>query len=125
MGNSNIEPENDSETKDLVLVVGTDKLGQGDDKLGYVLMKSYMFALSESNNKPQTILFLNNGVKLATEGSEVIESLKGLEAGGTEIMSCGTCLDYYGLKSKLIVGSVTNMYTIVAKMNDASNTIKL
>lgn len=108
-----------------VIVVGTDTLGNGDDKLGTALMKSYMFALTESEVKPDTMLFLNGGVKLTTEGSQVIESLKILMDSGTEIMSCGTCLDFYGLKDKLAIGTVTNMYTIVEKMNKASNTIKL
>jgi selenium metabolism protein YedF len=108
-----------------VIVVGTDKLGNGDDKLGAALMKSYMYALSESEVKPETMLFLNGGVKLTTEGSEVLESLKTLLSHGVEIMSCGTCLDFYDLKEKLAVGSVTNMYTIVEKMNKSSNTIKL
>jgi peroxiredoxin family protein len=71
------------------------------------------------------MLFLNGGVKLTTDGSPVIESLKILMDSGTEIMSCGTCLDFYGLKDKLAIGTVTNMYTIVEKMNKASNTIKL
>jgi selenium metabolism protein YedF len=108
-----------------VIIVGTDKLGNGDDKLGAALMKSYMYALSESEVKPETMLFLNGGVKLTTEGSEVIDSLNALKSHGVEIMSCGTCLDFYGLKEKLVIGSVTNMYTIVEKMNNSSNTIKL
>lgn len=121
----NINSMNFRPMENLVLLVGNDKLGNGDDKLGAVLMKSYMFALAESDKKPHTILFLNGGVKLTTEGSDVLESLKLLEAAGTEIMSCGTCLDFYGVKDKLTIGSVTNMYTIVEKMNGASNTIKL
>jgi selenium metabolism protein YedF len=111
--------------KNVVLVVGTERLGLGDDKLGEVLMKSYMFALSECEDKPKTILFLNGGVKLTSQGSEVLESLKMLENSGTEIMSCGTCLDFFGLKEKLIIGSITNMYSIINKMNEATNTIKL
>lgn len=108
-----------------VIVVGTDKLGNGDDKLGAALMKSYMFAMAENEIKPESMLFLNSGVKLTTEGSDVIESLNSLKNQGVEILSCGTCLDFYGLKEKLFVGTVTNMYTIVEKMNKASNTIKL
>lgn len=121
----NCEVINFEGTKDIVLLVSSDKLGDGDDKLGAALMKSYMYALSESENKPSTLLFLNGGVKLTALGSEVIESLKILENDGVVIMSCGTCLDYYGLKDKLLIGSVTNMYTIIEKMNKATNTIKL
>lgn len=111
--------------KNLVIVVGSDKLGTGDDNLGNVLMKSYIYALTESETKPKTILFLNGGVKLTTEGSEVLESLKSLESKGVEILSCGTCLDFYGLKDKLTIGNITNMYTIVEKMNSAEKTIRI
>ena len=109
----------------LVIVIGSERLGTGDDLLGAALMKSYIYALTESENQPNTLIFLNGGVKFTTEGSDVIESLKILEGLGTEIMSCGACLDFYGLKDKLIIGSVTNMYAIVEKMNRANNTIKL
>lgn len=122
---SGCEKMNFTSDKDIVIVIGNNKLGHGDDKLGASLMKSYIYALTESENKPNTLLFLNGGVKLTTEGSEVIESLKILENLGAEIMSCGTCLDFYGLKEKLLIGNVTNMYTIVEKMNGATNTIKL
>lgn len=109
----------------IVILIGSDKFGQGDDKLGSALMKSYLYALTESTKKPNTILFANSGVKLTTQGSEVVESLKALEENGVELLSCGTCLDFYGLKEKLVIGSITNMYTIVDKMNNATNTIKL
>lgn len=109
----------------LIILVSSDKFGVGDDKLGATLMKSYMYALSESDRIPKTMLFVNGGVKLTTEGSDVLESLQKLNGRGVEIMSCGTCLDFYNLKEKLVVGSVTNMYSIVGKMNGASNTIKL
>jgi len=113
------------EDKNLVILVGTDKFGTGDDKLGAALMKSYMFALSECDVLPETMLFVNSGVKLTTEGSEVIESLNKLQDNGVMMMSCGTCLDFYNLKEKLLIGSISNMYTIVEKMNKASNTVKL
>jgi selenium metabolism protein YedF len=93
--------------------------------LGAALMKSYLYALTESDKKPKVMLFLNGGVKLTAEGSDVIESIKTLESLGTEILSCGTCLDFYGLKEKLLIGTVTNMYTIIEKMHHATNTIKL
>jgi selenium metabolism protein YedF len=113
------------DNKKLVILVGTDKFGKGDEKLGTALMKSYLYAMTENSIKPEKMFFVNSGVNLTTEGSEVIESLKALESQGVEIMSCGTCLDFYGLKEKLIIGGVTNMYTIVENMNSASNTITL
>jgi selenium metabolism protein YedF len=108
-----------------VILVASEFLGAGDDKLGSMLMKSYMYALTESDVKPKTMLFLNGGVKLTTEGSDSLESIKTLESQGVEIMSCGTCLDFYGLKEKLAVGQVTNMYSIVEKTNGSSNTIRI
>jgi selenium metabolism protein YedF len=111
--------------ENLVIVIGNDKLGLGDDELGTLLMKSYIFALSESDRLPSDIIFLNGGVKLAVDGSDCLTSIKALSEKGVNILCCGTCLDFYGLKEKLGVGEITNMYTIVEKMNTAANTIKL
>jgi len=113
------------EKSSLVILIGTDKLGSGDDTLGATLMKSYLYALSESDKLPTDLLFLNSGVKLASEGSEVLDSLNKLKERGVNIASCGVCLDFYKLKEKLAVGEITNMYTIIEKMNTADNTIKL
>ncbi|MBU3209241.1 sulfurtransferase-like selenium metabolism protein YedF [Clostridium algidicarnis] len=111
--------------KKLVIVVGTDKLGEGDEILGSNLMKSYMYALSESDDMPSDIIFLNSGVKLTTKGSSVIDSLEELKNKGVNITSCGTCLDFYNLKDYLLIGDISNMYTIVETMNKSDNTIKL
>lgn len=112
-------------TKDLVIMFGSDVMGEGSEELGKVLIKGYMYTLTEMKPYPKALLFVNSGVRLTTEGSEVIEYLRHLESEGVEILSCGTCLDYFQLKTKLVVGGVTNMYTIVEKMNTAKNTIKL
>ncbi len=111
--------------KDMTIVFSSDKMGKGSDELGKILMKGYIYTLTESIPYPSTLLFLNSGVKLTIEGSEVIEDLKKLEEQGVEILSCGTCLDFYNLNDKLKVGEVTNMYTIVEKMKNATNTIVL
>lgn len=111
--------------KDIVILISTDKLGEGSDELGGLLMKSYIYALTEVTPYPNSILLLNSGVSLAVEGSEVVDHFRALESRGVEILSCGLCLDYYKIKDKLVVGGVTNMYTIVEKLNSASNTIKL
>ena len=87
-------------------------------------MKGFIYALSQLDELPQTILFYNGGATLTTEDSASLEDLKTMEAQGVEILTCGTCLDYYGLKDKLAVGSVTNMYTIVEKLNNADKIIK-
>ncbi|MEW9121404.1 MAG: sulfurtransferase-like selenium metabolism protein YedF [Thermotaleaceae bacterium] len=111
--------------KEMTILVGSDVMGAGAEELGKVLMKGFIYTLTEYTPYPKTILFINSGVRLTSEGSEVIDYLRQLESEGVEILSCGTCLDYYNLKNKLMVGGVTNMYTIVDKMNSAKNTIKL
>lgn len=111
--------------KDMTIVFGSDKMGKGSDELGNILMKGYIYTLTESTPYPSKLLFLNSGVKLTIEGSDVLEDLKKLEEEGVEILSCGTCLDYYEIANKLQVGGVTNMYTIVESMKNATNTIML
>lgn len=113
------------EEKNLVIMVSTDMFGTGDESLGRLLMKNYIYTLTQANEKPVTLIFINSGVFLTVSGSESIDDLKKLEESGTEILSCGTCLDFYGVKDKLEVGSVSNMYTIVEKLNSATNTIKI
>lgn len=114
-----------TEENNLVIVITSDKLGSGDEGLGSTLMKSYLYALSEADKLPKDLLLLNSGVKLAAADSEVIDSLIKLKERGVYIACCGICLEFYGIKDKLKVGDITNMYTIIEKMNSASNTIKL
>ncbi|MDD2498913.1 MAG: sulfurtransferase-like selenium metabolism protein YedF [Desulfitobacteriaceae bacterium] len=114
-----------SSLSDWVILVAGDKMGEGAEELGKILVKSYFYALTEAKPYSQAIIFVNSGVRLTTEGSEVLENLEKLHDEGVEILSCGTCLDYYGLKDKLRVGEVSNMYTIVEKMNEASKVIRI
>lgn len=107
-----------------VVVVSSDRMGSGNDELGKVLIKGFIFAVTQLDTLPKTMLFYNGGATLTTEGSDSLEDLKSLEAQGVEILTCGTCLDYYGLKDKLAVGSVTNMYQIVETMAGAGKIIK-
>ena len=107
-----------------VYAFGTNVMGSGNDELGATLMKGFIYAVSQLEELPKTMLFYNGGVKLTTEGSASLEDLKSLQAQGVEILSCGTCLNFYGLSEKLAVGEVTNMYTIVEKLNGASHIVK-
>ena len=107
-----------------VVVVSSDRMGIGNDELGKVLMKGFIFAVTQLDTLPKTMLFYNGGATLTAEGSDSLEDLKSLEAQGVEIMTCVTCLDYYGLKEKLAVGSVTNMYSIVETMAKAGKIIR-
>jgi selenium metabolism protein YedF len=113
------------ENKKFTLVISTDKLGSGDDKLGEMLMKSYIFALSEADTVPDDLLFINGGVSLTIDTSPVLDSLKKLVERGANILICGACLDFYNVKDKLSIGEITNMYTIVELMNNADKTIKI
>ena len=125
--------EDDSETclvpagtgrNDTVVVISSPCMGTGSDELGAALMKSFIFALTQQDTLPKSILFYNGGAKLTTEGSASLEDLKSLEAQGVEILTCGTCLNFFGLGDKLQVGGVTNMYDIVEKMSSAGRVVR-
>ena len=107
-----------------VVVISSDRMGHGNDELGKVLMKGFIYAVSQLDKLPKTILFYNGGATIPVEDSVSLEDLKNMEAQGVEIMTCGTCLDYYNLKDKLAVGTVTNMYSIVETINNAGKIIK-
>lgn len=107
-----------------VVAVGGAVMGQGDEKLGKTLMKGFLYAVSQLPELPNAILFYNGGAHLTVEGSDSLEDLKTMEAQGVKIMTCGTCLNFYGLTDKLAVGEVTNMYSIVETLAGASKVIK-
>ncbi len=109
----------------IVLMINSDFFGNGDEEFSRTLMRNFIFALTEVDPKPQTALFVNSGVKFTTEGSPVLESLQKLVDGGMEILTCGSCLDFYQLKGKLVIGGVSNMYTIAEKLLNADKVIKL
>jgi selenium metabolism protein YedF len=110
----------------LVLVVSSEFMGRGEHaELGHVLVRGFFHTLGEVEPAPDTIIFFNSGVKLAAEGSPVIEDLQTLSAQGIEILSCGTCLGYYELTEKLAVGEVSNMYTIAETMLGAGKVVNL
>ena len=108
-----------------VILITSDRLGTGDEELGKILMKSFLNTLWDYKIKPSKVLFINRGVMLATEGSEVLETLELLEKEGVEIFSCGTCLAFYAIKEKLRVGKVTNMPFTVDSLLTASKVITI
>ena len=107
-----------------VVVISSDAMGSGDDTLGKVLMKGFIFALSQQDELPSTILFYNGGARLTCADAPTLEDLRSLEAMGVEILTCGTCLNHYGLTDQLKVGGVTNMYVIVEKQMQADKVIR-
>jgi len=102
--------------KDLIVLVKSSGFGEGEPDLGEKLLKSFMEMLNESGAFPDRIVFMNSGIFLTTEGTPIADTLKQFEDAGTEILTCGTCLDYYGRKEKLVFGQPTNMRDTVGAL---------
>ena len=109
--------------EETVLFICSDGIGRGDDELGSNLMLNFLHHLSEAERVPDHLVMMNAGVKLVTEGSEVIDSLKQLEEKGTKILACGTCLNFFGIQDKQRVGTASNMPEITNTLLGASNVI--
>ncbi len=106
-----------------VVCIATKVFGKGSEELGAILMKAFLNTLWDYRPRPSKLIFINAGVFLTTEGSDVLDSLRLLEQEGVEILSCGTCLAYYGVKEKLKIGRVSNMHEIVASLMTAGRVI--
>ncbi|MDP2920175.1 MAG: sulfurtransferase-like selenium metabolism protein YedF [Dehalococcoidia bacterium] len=102
-------------TAKIILIQG-EGLGRGDDQLGKLLMANFLRLLGESDSKPQTLAFWNTGVRLVCEGSQVLDHLKQLEKQGVEILACTTCLEYFDLKDRIVVGKPTTMVKSIQSM---------
>ncbi len=110
--------------KKVVVYINSHLMGNGDETLGSFLMKAFLKTLADLDTKPNRLVLVNSGVQLASEGSKVLDTLTVLSERGVEILSCGTCLDFYGLKGKLKVGTVSNMVEIIQSMVEADRLIK-
>ncbi|MBU0964851.1 MAG: sulfurtransferase-like selenium metabolism protein YedF [Proteobacteria bacterium] len=108
---------------ELVHVIPSNTMGRGNDELGKVLMRAYIKTMKDVSPLPRKLLFYNTGVMLTATESDIVQPLKDLEAKGVEIFSCGTCLDFLGLKDKLLVGKPTNMYEIMQSMASATKVV--
>ncbi len=117
-------PITQSDLSNKVVVILSDSMGE-EKELGKMLMKAFLSTLKEATQKPKKILFINRGVFLTTEGSPVIDVLKELENMGIEILSCGTCLDYFNLKDKLAIGKITNMYDTVEDLLSSGGVVRI
>lgn len=124
-GVSEVWEEKTLSTEPTVVVFPSDKMGRGDDELGTVLIRAFLHTLGEISPRPDIMIFFNAGVKLTTEGSEVLDDLHKLENQGIEMLVCGTCLDYFGLKDDFKVGVVSNMYDIAETMLLAGRVIRI
>lgn len=113
-----------AEQRTVVALCG-DSMGRGSAELGTILVKAFLNTLAESDPPPWRMVLFNSGVKLAAEGEDTATALSNLAEMGTEILVCGTCLDYFGLKDKVAVGTVSNMYDILATMLSATRSITI
>ena len=107
-----------------VVVLSSDRMGSGDDELGALLMKGFVFALTQLDTLPATVLLYNTGARLSVEDSASLPDLTALAAAGVKIMTCGTCLNHFGIADRLGVGEVTNMYSIVEEMQSADRILR-
>jgi selenium metabolism protein YedF len=108
----------------VVVYLNSNLMGIGEEALGAILMRSFLKTLLDVEIKPTRLILVNTGVRLSSEGSEVLETLQALSEKGTDILSCGTCLDFYGLKEKLKVGKISNMYDIAQSLLEADRLIR-
>ncbi len=113
MGKKNSTNNNSLQSTSLTVYINSELMGKGDDELGKVLMGAYMETLTNFAGQITHIMLVNSGVKLACEGSAVLDLMKELEGMDIEILSCGTCLNFFDIKDSLSVGVVSNMFTIV------------
>lgn len=107
------------------VVISSEHMGQGDDELGSILIKAFIFSLTQAEPLPERIIFYNSGVKLCCKGSPVLEDLKTLNKAGVEIWPCGTCINYFKLEDEVELGTITNMYGIVEALHSAPKLIKI
>lgn len=125
--NDNTKKTGDSKSlnSDRVMLITTDRLGEGPEELGRLLMKNLIHTLLETSDQPASMVFINSGIFLTTEGSEVLEALEKLQNMGVEVLSCGLCLDFFARKEELRVGGTTNMLSIAEHLLNAPQVIKL
>lgn len=121
------EEENSSEETvhlgdDFIIVFNSDRMGE-DEKLGKILVKSFVYTVTETKPLPKAMVFYNTGAHLTIDGSPVLEDLQKLEEMGVEITTCGTCLDYFENLDDLAVGTLSNMYDIYEKMKGQHRTL--
>ncbi|MDR2795215.1 MAG: sulfurtransferase-like selenium metabolism protein YedF [Spirochaetaceae bacterium] len=108
-----------------VVLITSDSMGRGAEELGRLLIKGFVFSLSQLSTPPEAVIFLNGGAHLTTEGANTVADLKALEARGAEIYTCGTCANYYKLTDALAVGSITDMMSITNILANASSVITI
>jgi len=107
-----------------VICITSKYMGSGSDELGEILMKGFSNTIKEVNPLPSEIIFYNEGVKLVEESSALADTFAELENLGVKITVCGTCADYFGIKDKIHVGTISNMYDILDSLSKSTNTVR-
>ena len=117
--------QNETKKNDTVILITGEDFGTGDEIPRKKLMKSFLETLCDSEAKPAKIILMNSAVKLAAQGSDVLEALLSLEGNGVQVFSCGTCVDYYQLNNVLRAGKISNMYDAIQSLMSAEKVIKI
>jgi selenium metabolism protein YedF len=112
------------EKNDLIIVISSDKMGEGNEELGHHLMGNFIKAIKDLDKLPRKIVFYNSGVLLATNNSSVAEHLRDIERMGVELLLCATCVNFYNISDKLVAGVQSNMFAIAEAMASAGKVIK-
>jgi selenium metabolism protein YedF len=115
----------ETEQKKIMVMVANDRMGHGDDELGEKLIFSFLKTLKEMGDELWRLVFVNNGVKMTIDGSDVLPVIQELEKDGIHILVCGTCLTHFDLLDKKQVGETTNMLDIVTAMQLADKVINI
>ena len=122
-GGKAVIPKVEAHQGGMTVLIGRETLGSGSDELGRILMKGFVFALSELSNSPKVLIFLNGGAHLTNKEAQTLADLKKLEAKGARICTCGTCANYYGIADSLGVGEIVDMMTIAGLLSDAEHLV--
>ena len=125
VGQNETATQTDTSIQGATILISSDKMGQGSDELGKTLLKGFIFSLTELEITPKVVIFLNGGAHLTCKGSGVLGDLRSLQERGTNILTCGACLNYYNLADSLAVGEIENMYTIATLLADGGTVITL
>jgi selenium metabolism protein YedF len=107
-----------------IIVITSDKMGEGDPELGQLLMANFIKAVKDLDKLPQKMIFYNKGVTLVTKTSPLIDHLTDLEKMGVELLLCATCVNYYKITDVVVTGTLSNMYTIAQVMASAGSIVR-
>jgi len=108
----------------ITIYIASDTMGFGDNELGRILIRSFIKVVKDMDPRPSCLIFVNRGVFLTTEGSDLIDDIKAIEASGAKVLSCGTCLDFFNRKDKVKVGIVSNMHDITDALMNSTKVIR-